>query len=199
MTVLLEKTNQEIIEEFLEEVKNNEPYTYSLTLRYNEQEKSLSEEVNVTILGKYTTWNQKLGIAVDAMPFEIKEEELLNLEEDDLLELSNARAWDTNSIQLLPITSVECICSEDVNKALKVIYTTQDDIDISTTVPISLKNSRSIHVETPALPSSENYPQLPIIISGFFFLIVSIILIYSQVKSHHLKKKADDVLGDGKL
>lgn len=113
---------------FTTETVPNTPGTYPVIIEYADSEINVSEEIQFTIITEETIIVEE--VAIDAHSFTIGSEK--NLNEDLIIILSNAKAWNVENGEEYPIDHVE-ISKIDTNLYEATLYTVGE---ISKTIEI---------------------------------------------------------------
>lgn len=126
------------------------PYTYEVTYSHDASVPGnidvISTKANVTIKGKNTVINPVHNEAIDANDFALLASEVSGLTDEKVIELAGARAWDTNTIADVDITSVDFSAIEAKQGVYDVTFTTANGTLTTIQAFVGVKN-RPIIIE----------------------------------------------------
>ncbi|MGY3778576.1 hypothetical protein [Isobaculum melis] len=111
MLVFAETPQEEIYSSKEEAVKaktaslQSKPGTYLVFLRYHDDDQTIEENVYVTVFGEETT--VKDPIAIDAHSIVVPKDSIEKLSLADWIQLTDARAWRTDTAEQISVTSVD--------------------------------------------------------------------------------------------
>lgn len=83
----------------------SKPGTYLVFLRYHDNDQTIEENVYVTVFGEETTVKEQ--IAIDAHSIALPKDAIDKLSPTDWIQLTDARAWRTDTAEQISVTSVD--------------------------------------------------------------------------------------------